>query len=159
MRRFNPPAFFWSKLMDQSFKSQLKTLIVSHEEKRNYPYTDMLGNVTIGIGYNLSARGLPDSWINEQFDQDIAYFDKVLTLDFPWYEHLCDARKMVIIDMCFMGYKTFRTFHKMLFALELHNYERAADEMLNSEWAHQVNGRAVENALIMRRGALCSPQV
>ena len=117
------------------------------------------GNVTIGIGYNLSARGLPDSWINEQFDQDIAYFDKVLTLDFPWYEHLCDARKMVIIDMCFMGYKTFRTFHKMLFALELHNYERAADEMLNSEWAHQVNGRAVENALIMRRGALCSPQV
>ena len=83
---------------------------------------------------------------------------KQLHLDFPWYGALCDARKMVLIDMCFMGYKTFRTFHKMLFALELHNYERAADEMLQSDWAQQVHGRAVENADIMRSGVLCFPQ-
>ncbi len=138
--------------MDQSFKLRLKSLIVSHEKYTNLPYTDTKGNITIGVGYNLSARGLPDSWINAQFDEDITYFDKQLSLDFPWYKDLSDVRKMVLIDMCFMGYRMFRTFHKMLFALELHNYERAADEMLNSEWAQQVHERAAENALMMREG-------
>ena len=80
------------------------------------------------------------------------YFDKFLAIDFPWYAGLSDARKMVLIDMCFMGYKTFRTFHKMLFALELGNFDKAADEILRSEWANQVHGRALENAEIMRSG-------
>lgn len=140
--------------MDQSFKLRLKSLVVSHEDCKNLPYTDSLGNTTIGIGYNLSARGLPDSWINAQFDQDITYFDKQLSLDFPWYERLCDARRMVLIDMCFMGYRKFRTFHKMFFALELHKYDLAADEILNSVYAGQVHGRAIENAEIMRNGEI-----
>lgn len=145
--------------MDQAFKARLKQLITSHEGRSNYPYTDSVGKLTIGIGYNLTDRGLPDTWINDQFDQDVCYFHDQLTHDFVWYSDLCDERKMVLIDMCFMGYKTFRTFHKMLFALELSDYEKAASEILKSEWAHQVNGRAVENALIMRTGELCSPAV
>lgn len=143
--------------MDQSFKLRLKSLIVSHEDYRNLPYIDTKGNITIGIGYNLSRRGLPDSWINAQFEEDIAYFDKQLSLDFPWYDGLIDVRKMVLIDMCFMGYKTLRSFHKMFFALELHKYDIAADEILNSVYAEQVHGRAVENAEIMRSGELCLP--
>ncbi len=142
--------------MDQSFKSRLKQLIVSHEAKTNYPYVDTEGNVTIGIGYNLTDRGLPDSWINQQYDDDVQYFDKALSLDYPWYTELCDARRMVLLDMCFMGYKTFRTFHKMLFALELRNYEDAADEIMSSHWAQQVHGRALENAAMMRSGEICS---
>lgn len=145
--------------MDQSFKSRLKQLIISHEGFKNFPYIDSVGKITAGIGYNLTDRGLPDSWINEQYEADVSYFDKALSLDFPWYADLCDARRMVLIDMCFMGYKTFRTFHKMLFALELSNYDKAADEILRSEWATQVHGRAVENAEIMRSGELCSPVV
>lgn len=142
--------------MDQSFKARLKHLIVSHEGSKNFPYPDTTGNITIGIGYNLTARGLPDSWINAQFDEDVTYFDKALSLDYEWYQDLCDARKMVLIDMCFMGYKTFCTFHRMLFALEMHCYNDASDEMLSSEWADQVKGRALELAAIMRSGELCS---
>jgi lysozyme len=145
--------------MDAVFKSRLKALIVSHEGLKNHPYTDTKGNITIGIGYNLTARGLPDSWINAQYDEDVTYFDKQLSLDYAWYPELCDARRMALIDMCFMGYKTFQTFHKLILALELRNYDRAAHEMLNSEWAEQVRGRALELAEIMRSGELCSSQV
>ena len=143
--------------MDQSFKARLKNLIVSHEGKENHPYTDTKGNVTIGIGYNLTARGLPDSWINEQFDQDVTYFHDQLLHDFDWYSGLDDARKMVLIDMCFMGYKTFKEFERMLQALRYGDYEKAASEILKSKWAEQVGHRAEENADIMRKGEICSP--
>lgn len=141
--------------MDQSFKSRLKQLIVSHEKKCNYPYLDTQGNISIGIGYNLSARGLPDSWINEQYEADVAYFNAQLLHDFPWYEDLCDPRKMVLIDMAFMGYKSFKGFDRMLVALAARDYEKASLEILNSLWASQVGHRAVENAEIMRTGELC----
>lgn len=140
--------------MDQLFKNKLKSLIVAHEDKRNFPYVDTVGKITIGIGYNLTDRGLPDSWINEQFDQDINYFYHQLKQDFPWYTELNDARQMVLIDMCFMGYKAFKTFKKMLAALAIHDYNTAANEMMSSKWALQVGGRAVENSLIMRKGEL-----
>ena len=138
--------------MDSAFKARLKQLIVSHEDSRNYPYTDTKGNITIGIGYNLSARGLPDTWINQQYDEDVEYFDQQLRHDFPWYDGLIDVRKMVLIDMCFRCYKTFCTFHKLIFALELRNNDKAADEILNSLYAEQAPNRALENANIMRSG-------
>ncbi len=145
--------------MDQLFRTNLKQLIVSHEGFKTHPYIDTQGFCTIGVGFNLSVRGLPESWINDQYDADVKYFNDQLNQDFVWYKDLSDARKMVLIDMCFMGYKSFKTFKKMLFALEMHNYERAASEILNSKWAQQVGGRAVENSLIMRRGELCSQAV
>lgn len=144
--------------MDQTFKARLKQLIVSHEGYRTHLYTDSVGKQTVGIGYNITDRGMPDSWINQQYDEDVAYFDQELRKDFDWYDHLEDARKMVLIDMCFMGYKTFKEFERMLQALRYGDYEKAAGEILNSRWAEQVGRRAIENAEIMRTGALCFPQ-
>lgn len=141
--------------MDQLFKTQLKQLIVRHEGYRTHPYTDTRGNITIGVGYNLTARGLPESFLNQKYDEDVEFYHNKLLEDFKWYEGLIDVRKMVLIDMCFMGYKTFKTFHKMFFALELHKYNIAAEEILNSDYADQVHGRAIENAEMMRTGVLC----
>lgn len=138
--------------MDQAFKVQLKQLIISHEGYKTHPYLDTKGNITIGVGYNLSARGLPEDFLNQKYDEDVDYYHNKLLADFPWYDGLIDVRKMVLIDMCFMGYKTFCTFHKMFFALELHKYDIAAEEILNSDYASQVPGRALENAAIMRSG-------
>jgi hypothetical protein len=39
---------------------------VQHEEFRNFPYIDSVGKITIGIGFNLSDRGIDDEWINKQ---------------------------------------------------------------------------------------------
>lgn len=142
--------------MDASFKSSLKQLITRHEDRRNYPYFDQYGLCTIGIGYNLTDRGLPDSWIDDQFEKDVAYFNAQLLHDFDWYESLCDARKMVLIDMAFMGYRSLKGFVKLFEYLSQGDYQKASQEILNSLWAQQVGNRAVEDAEIMRTGELCS---
>ncbi len=141
-------------MMSDSMKAKLRTLITGHEDKKNFPYLDSLGNITIGIGYNLTARGLPDSWIMEQFDMDVSYFYNQLNTDFSWFKTLSEPRQMVLIDMCFMGYKKFLEFKKMLAAIEEGDIKGAAMEMLSSEWASQVKGRAAQDAQIWLSGSL-----
>src|SRR2546427_7676812 len=43
------------------------TLFRSSYEK--FPYVDTVGKVTIGIGYNLTDRGMPDEWINTRSEE------------------------------------------------------------------------------------------
>ncbi len=142
--------------MGPEMRSQLKTLIVKHEGYRNFPYLDTLGHVTIGVGYNLSDRGLPDSWINEQLQDDMDYFYKELNTNFPWFERLNDARQMALVNMCFMGFKKFLSFKKMLAALGKQDYHRAAQELLDSRYAEQVGTRAKELAFILQYGKIPS---
>lgn len=136
--------------------AQLKAFIISHEGKHNYPYVDTIGKITAGIGYNLTDRGLSDNWIDEQYEKDVTYFNAQLLQDFPWYEGLCDPRKMVLIDMAFMGYKRLRGFVKLFDYLSKGDCENASQEILNSLWAQQVGHRAVQDAQMMRTGELCS---
>lgn len=146
--------------LSPEFQAALKQLLVLHEDKRNFPYVDTEGKITIGIGYNLTDRGLPDSWINQQYNEDVAYFYNRLTEDYRWFTALSDARKMVLIDMCFMGYKTFQGFKRMLSACERGDFATAAKEMLDSKWAKQVKGRAgmladmMENNRLYKDGVL-----
>lgn len=139
-------------MMTDDLKSKLRHLLVAHEGYSNYPYSDTFGNITIGIGYNLTARGLPDNWINQQFSDDITCFYNQLNSDYPWFKNLTENRQAVLIDMCFMGYKNFQEFKIMLDALQDKDYELAAREMLDSKWATQVKGRATQLAQIMLEG-------
>src|SRR5579883_2696343 len=143
-------------MIPDSMRATLKNLIVLHEGKRNYPYpdTDNPPNITIGIGYNLTARGLPDTWINDQYEADVNYFYDQLNADFTWFKNLNEARQMALIDMSFMGYHHFCEFTNMLAALANEDYEHAADQMLNSKWALQVPSRANKLAGIIRTGAM-----
>ena len=71
----------------------------------------------------------------------------------PWWRHQSEVRKVVLVDMCYnLGINRFLGFKKMLAAVKEGNYDTAADEMLNSKWATQVKGRAVELAQLMREG-------
>lgn len=128
-------------MMPLTMKDNLKRVIVDHEGRNKFPYVDTKGNITIGIGYNLTGRGMPDSWIDEQYDNYVNDLYRQLSQDFPWYDDLCEPRKIVLIDMCFMGYEKFNKFHNMLNALSLGDYKTAADEMINSEWANDVGER------------------
>lgn len=130
---------------------KLKRSLVLHEGKNNFPYTDTVGKLTIGIGYNLTDRGLPDEWINHQFQQDVDYFYHQL-LAFPWFEHLTLDRQIALIDMAFMGWKKFLTFNKILDAISKNDFKKAAFEMLNSKWAEQVKGRAATLAQAILTG-------
>lgn len=135
--------------MTPEAKLKLKQLLIKHEGKEKFPYVDTVGKITIGIGYNLSDRGMPDNWINTQYEDDVNYFYSQLNHDFPWFKDLNEARQAVLIDMCFMGYKKFLSFKKMLYWLNEGDYMEVANEMMNSRWAEQLPSRAKELSDIM----------
>lgn len=141
-------------MMTDSMLASVKALIVSHEGRREFPYVDTVGKITVGIGYNLTDRGMTDTWINSQFQSDVDFFYKQLHEDFNWFASLNEARQMALIDMCFMGYKRFCEFKDMLYYLSTGNYGLAADAMLNSEWATQVKGRATQLAQMVLTGEM-----
>jgi GH24 family phage-related lysozyme (muramidase) len=140
--------------LPESMKAPLKHLIVSHEDFRRFPYVDTENNITIGIGYNISVRGLPDTWINHQYDEDVEFFYKSLKADFYWFSELNEARQCALIDMCFMGYQKFKGFVRLIEALRIHDYNLAFQEVLSSKWALQTKGRASQIANIILKGKL-----
>lgn len=137
--------------MTPEMMAKLRRSLVEHEGFKRIPYVDTVGKITIGIGYNLTDRGLSDDWINHQYLQDVTYFYIHLS-NFPWFGKLNEDRQIVLIDMCFMGLKRFLEFKNMIDALEKENYQQAAYEMLNSEWAHEVKNRAAQLAQGMLTG-------
>jgi lysozyme len=138
-------------MMTPELLAKLKRSLVEHEGHANFPYPDSVGKLTIGIGYNLSDRGLPDEWINQQYQQDVQYFYNQLN-EFPWFNQLNADRQIVLIDMAFMGIKKFMGFKRMIAALERADYIDAANEMMDSKWADQVKSRAMQLAVAMSSG-------
>lgn len=141
-------------MMSNEQQIKLKRSLILHEDKRNYPYFDTAQppNITIGIGYNLSARGLPDTWINNQYQEDANYFYEQLSKDFDWFNRLNEDRQIVLIDMCWMGYKKFCTFKKMIAAIAREDFNVAADELLDSKYGREETNRAKVLAEGLRSG-------
>jgi lysozyme len=132
---------------------RLKRLLTKHEDRRAKPYRDSLGKLTIGIGRNLDDRGLSDAEIDFLFANDIASVQRDLTANLPWVKTLDDTRQCVFADMCFnLGISRLLGFRNMLAAAQRGDFATAANEMLNSQWAHQVGARATELANLMRLG-------
>ncbi len=138
-------------MMTVEMLDKLKKSLVAHEGYRKMPYVDSVGKITIGIGYNLSDRGIDDGWINHQYQSDVLYFYNQL-MEMPWYQNLNADRQVVLIDMAFMGWRKFVGFKKMIHAIEKGDYKQAAYEMLDSRWAEQVKGRAASLAQGMLTG-------
>jgi GH24 family phage-related lysozyme (muramidase) len=141
-------------MLTAEFRAKLKALVIKHEGRKNYPYTDTVGKVTIGIGYNLTDRGMPDKWIDEEYDRDASYFYHNLYDDFPFFKDLSPNRQIALIDMSFMGYKKIKGFKKMWAALSIGDYDKTAEEMLDSKWAKQEPNRANELAFIVKTDEL-----
>lgn len=138
--------------MTPEMSAKLKRSLLQHEGFRNFPYVDTVGKITIGIGFNLTDRGLDDIWVNQQYVKDVTYFYDQLWHDYEWFRELNEDRQIVLIDMCFMGYKRFQEFVHMIDALSKKDYVAATNAMLDSEWAHQVPERARQLAHAMLTG-------
>ena len=125
-----------------------------HEGIRQYAYRCPAGYWTIGAGRNIDekgGRGLSDDEIHYLLLNDIRVSIDELTEAFPWFYELTEQVQEVLINMHFnMGMPTLRKFRNMLDAMERQEYSRAADEMLDSNWADQVGNRALELADIVR---------
>jgi lysozyme len=134
-------------------RQKLKALLISHEQYRQFPYTDTTGHLTVGIGRNLSARGISTTEAIQLLDDDILYFSSKLAHFLDCFTELNEARQIALIDMCFnLGVQGFLNFKEMINALNAHDYDRAADEMVKSKWHDQVGERATCLENIIRTG-------
>lgn len=123
-----------------------------HEGLRLKPYHCTAGKLTIGYGRNLEDRGITEEEAGFMLDNDI---DEVVSeLErMPLYLSLNPVRRTVLANMCFnLGLTRLLGFRRMLGALADKDWDRAADEILDSVWARQVGNRAVELSELMRAG-------
>ena len=139
--------------MDNLNYEKLAARVRRNEGLSYLPYRCSAGALTIGYGHNLEARGIDITVAELLLKQDLEIAEKEVKNAFIWWPKLDDARMGVIIEMCYnLGISRLVGFKKMLAAVEAGDYKTAAQEMLDSKWARQVKGRAVELAKIMQTG-------
>lgn len=123
------------------------------ENGRHVPYRCPAGKLTIGYGRNIEEFGLSEDEVEYLLDNDIARIIKELSSEYPWFSSLDDVRKDAIIDISFnLGATRLRGFKRALAAMEVADYKAASTEFLDSKWARQVGGRALELADMIRTG-------
>ncbi len=141
--------------MTPDARQRLVKMLVDEEDYRQFPYLDTQQKLTIGIGRNLTDVGISLDEALYLCKEDIAANENKLMRYLQFYKTLSDNRQIALNDMCYnLGIKGFLGFRKMMMALESGDYERAADEMLQSNWAKQVGKRVQKLAMIMRRGEI-----
>ncbi len=137
-----------------------------HEGLRLYVYDDatgreirkgsrVQGHPTIGVGRLLtSARGLSTIEIEMLLENDIEVVVDELNRNIPWWNELNEARQAVMVNLCFnLGWPRLSLFENMLDAAEKGNWDRAADELMDSKWFSQVGLRGLELVEQLRSGA------
>lgn len=136
-------------------KQQMEKQLILHEGCVLHFYPDSEGFTTVGVGWNVSARGVNELQrllgrkVNETGDitraealmllrLDIARFEQATLVAFPPYKDLSEIRQRVVLDMAFnMGFKALG-FKATIAAALAKDWSRCAREMYKSKWARQV---------------------
>lgn len=118
-------------------------LVTLHEGVRKFPYVDTVGKTTIGIGRNLTDRGLRPQEIQFLFTNDLEEAREELFKCHPWVEELDPVRQAALIDMMFnLGVGRFLKFKQTLRAIRMRDWPDAARHLKHSRWWTQVGSRA-----------------
>lgn len=132
---------------------KLHQLLRAHEGYRRHPYLCTAGKLTIGIGRNLDDVGIDEIEALFLLDRDLQACLLDLQRIFPGFDDLAEARKHALTDLRFnVGPGGFRTFKRMIAAVSVCEFDKAAREMLASKWADQVGKRAEFDAKLMEFG-------
>ena len=112
-----------------------------------HAYECSSGYTSCGIGRNLDTTGISEDEAMYLLNNDI--LSCFTDLD----KHLIEWRswpltaQYVFIDLCFnLGIHTLLSFRKTLAFCKLGEWERAAEELLDSKYARQVGRRAIFNS-------------
>ena len=140
--------------------SQLKKQLIDHESMKLELYKCTAGFWTIGVGRNLSSRGISVETAVDMLDEDIEICISELDKVFPWWRRGNDARQHALIDLHFnLGINTLLSFKKTMNLWEeaVHgrvNWSQVADELLNSNYAKQLPNRRKTIATMIETGEL-----
>lgn len=142
---------------------QLRKELVADEGCMMRIYEDHLGLKTCGVGHLLRPDdpeyemdvGTPvsEERVMELFDKDMSWTFRDCIRLLPEYNDLPDEIRLIVANMMYnMGASRLGGFKKFLAAVEDRDFEKAADEMLDSKWARQLPERS--GRLIARMRAL-----
>ena len=124
-----------------------------HEGMKLKPYKCTAGKLTIGIGRNLEDVGISEDEANMLLRHDIQEATGQLLHAFPWMGDFNDARISAMINFTFnVGIGTVKKFENTLAYMQSGEWDKAADEMMDSRWARQVGNRALEVTEQIRTG-------
>lgn len=150
--------------------SRVMCMLSAEEGRRNKPYKDSLGYLTVGVGHLIDPRRgglLPDyaqaeldrngmleeATIDRMLEDDIINAVEQLDRNLPWAASLDEVRYTVLLDMCFqMGISGLMGFHNTLRNIREGDYEQAAQNMKQSLWYRQTPNRAERRINEMRTG-------
>jgi len=124
-----------------------------HEGVKLKPYKCSAGKLTIGVGKNIEDNGITLEEAEYLLQNDIAEARSQLLHAFPWMGEFNDARISAMINFTFnVGIGTVKKFENTLSYMQSGEWDKAADEMMDSRWARQVGNRAIEVTEQIRTG-------
>jgi len=125
--------------------------IKHHEGFVEHVYDDSLGIPTIGYGFAIKDLILDEDLCDEILLRKLRILGRSVMGKFPFFDSLPSDCKDVLMEMCYqLGVTGVSKFKKALKAMEDGDWEKAADEMLDSKWAKQTPPRAKEMSDIIR---------
>lgn len=136
-------------------KEALRQSLILHEGIALKPYRCTADKLTIGVGRNIEDNGISMDEALMMLDNDIQRAIDDLGRNMKGWRLHDPVRQNVLVEMVFnLGITRFLKFQKMLDALQVYDYNTAANEMLDSLWARQVGQRAITLSEMMRTGEL-----
>ena len=130
--------------------------VKKNEGLRLKPYLCTAGKWTIGYGHNLE-EGISEYVAEAILDEDIrTAIEDVLDIfsnDKDEFQLILSGNRYIaLVDMMFnLGKPRFLTFKRMIQAIKEKNWDKAANELLDSKYATQVGQRAINNANFVRK--------
>lgn len=130
----------------------LVSQLIQHEGLRLKVYTDTVGKATIGVGRNLTDKGITSAEAMLLLDHDIDECVHDLNT-FSWFPLLDPVRQRVLVDLRFnLGYQGLRNFREMLHWFAVGEWDKAANELLDSRAARLLKDRYDRLARMTRTG-------
>lgn len=125
--------------------------VMRHEGKKRELYLDSEGKWTIGVGHCLDTKPISDRAVMTIFEDDCMDVERELTKLVYDFDKLPDRAQMALFDMVFqLGLGGVQGFKKMLLAIQERDWDKAADECLDSKYHRQTPSRCEENAQMLR---------
>ena len=135
-------------------KREVKDLlnkIKHHEGFRRRVYQCTEGYDTIGYGFAIKDLELDEDLAEEILIRKVEKLIKRVRSKFNWLDSVPHEVQGVLVNMAYqMGLSNVCKFKKALHAMQMFQWKKAADEMLDSRWAKQTPNRAKELSDIIR---------
>ena len=125
--------------------------IKHHEGFRKSVYKCTEGYETIGYGFAIKDLEMDEDIAEEILIRKVEKLIKRVRKRFDWLDSVPREVQGILVEMSYqMGLSNVSKFKKALHAMQMLQWKKAADEMLDSRWAKQTPNRAKELSDIIR---------